>query len=374
MESVDKYIEKAQEWANMILNEEGEISDQDKKIFESVRNGDYSEWRKQHMHRFDKQTVKNNIDDQLNLKKTKTIRLRQWWTSVAAVLIIGLLGASAYWILQDVLTVKEQLVQPGSSMAYLEIDQMERIELTSKDTLLLFDKAKAQLDSGKIVYSSAESNLKKNEYHKINVPRNGEFFVTLPDGTKVWVNSDSKLGFYSKFSDDKRVVDLQGEAYFEVAKNPDKPFMVRTAKADVRVLGTHFNVKAYPDEDYTYATLNEGNVCVSVNKKQEILKPNEQLKIDNTNSEYSKLEVDASLYSAWVSGRLVFKDERLEDILISLSRWYDVSVFFQSSKLKDRRFSISINRYEDIQLLLNQMVLTNRVNFKMNKNAIIVSE
>lgn len=371
---VEKYIKKAEEWSKIILTDEGEVAKEDKAIFESVKTGEYANWRQSNMNRFDKTGIKKQIDHQLQINKVRKVNFTKWWNSVAAVLVVGVLAGAGYLLYSDMQQVSEELIVPGSSMAYLEINNSSKIELTAKDSLLLFQQSKAQLDSGRIVYSETDGKKEKIEYHRINVPRNGEFFVQLSDGTKIWVNADSKLGFKSKFTGKQRVVDLEGEAYFEVAKNPDKPFIVRTAKADVRVLGTHFNVKAYADEDYTYATLNEGKVSVSVNNKQEILKPNEQLKIDNANSEYSKLEVDASIYSAWANGRLVFKDERLEDILISLSRWYDVSVFFQSSKLKDRKFSISINRYDDIQLLLTQIELTNRVKFEMNKNAIIVSE
>ena len=142
---------------------------------------------------------------------------------------------------------------------------------------------------------------------------------------------------------------------------------------DVRVLGTKFNVKAYSDEDYTYTTLNEGKVQVRNDEMKEVLKPNEQLTIENNTLEFTKKKVDASIYSAWAKGRFVFKDERLEDILIALSRWYDVSVFYPESELKDRRFSISIDRYDDIQILLNQIELTNRVDFTLKNSAIIVN-
>jgi hypothetical protein len=372
-EPVEKYIKKAEEWSKIILTDEGEVAKEDKAIFESVKTGEYATWRQSNMNRFDKSDIKKQIDQTLQINKVRKLNPIKWWNSVAAVLIVGVLAGAAYLLNSDMQQVTEDIIVPGSSMAYLEVNNKAKIELTAKDSLLLFQESKAQLDSGRIVYSATASNKEKVEYHRINVPRNGEFFVQLSDGTKVWVNSDSKLGFNSKFTGKQRVVDLEGEAYFEVAKNPEKPFIVRTAKANVRVLGTQFNVKAYADDDYTYATLNEGNVQVSKDGINEVLKPNEQLVINNSTAETSKRIVDASIYSAWAKGRLVFKDERLEDILTALSRWYDVSVFFPEAELKDRRFSISIDRYNDIQILLDQMELTNRVDFTMKNNAIIVN-
>jgi ferric-dicitrate binding protein FerR (iron transport regulator) len=371
-ESSEEYIKKAEKWSKIILTDDGEVNDQDQEVFESLKSGEYANWRNQHMHRFDKEAVKSRVDAELQINKIRKIGIPQWLQSVAAVLVITLLAAGGYWIYSDMQTLEQQQFLPGSSMAYLEIDNQGKIELTGKDTLLLFKESKAELDSGRIVYSSSETQNQKVEYHRINVPRNGEFFVVLSDGTKVWVNSDSKLGFNSKFVGKQRVVHLQGEAYFEVAKNPDQPFIVRTNNMDVRVLGTHFNVKAYEDDEFTYATLNEGKVQVLKDDMNEILQPDEQLIFNNSTKVYSKKEVDASIYSAWVKGKMIFKDERLEDIMNSLARWYDVSVFYPNEKLKNRRFSISTNRYGEIQTLLNQMELTNRVQFEINKNAVVV--
>lgn len=371
-EPIEKYIRKAEELSKAILSEEGKVEGDDQKFVDSIKSGEYASWRNQHMKHFDKEAVKKRVDEELKLNKGRVIQMPKWWSSVAAVMVIALLAAAGYWIYTDIQTIEEEMLVPGSSMAYLEIDDKEKIELTGKDTLLLFKESNAELDSGKIVYNAGDAASKKVEYHKINVPRNGEFYVVLSDGTKVWVNSASSIGFRSRFDGKNRIVDLEGEAYFEVAKNANQPFIVRTKTANVKVLGTHFNVKAYADEEYTYATLNEGKVQVSKGEINEILKPNEQLVINNSTAEYSKQEVDASIYSAWTKGKLLFKDERLEDILNSLSRWYDVSVFYPDEDLKDRRFSISTNRYDDIQMLLNQMELTNRVEFEINKNAIVV--
>ena len=371
-ESTEKYIRKAEKWSEIILTDEGEINDQDQEVFEFVKSGAYANWRNQHQHRFDKQAVKSRVDAELQINKVRNIRIPNWLQSVAAVLVIGLLVAAGYWLYSDMQGIEKQYLVPGSSMAYLEIDQQEKIELTGKDTLLLFQESKAELDSGKIVYSSPESQNQKIEYHKINVPRNGEFFVQLSDGTKVWVNSDSKLGFHTKFVGKQRIVELEGEAYFEVAKNLDQPFIVRTKNMDVRVLGTHFNVKAYDEDEYSYATLNEGKVQVFKDQMNEVLEPDEQLIFNNSSKAYNKKKVDASIYSAWVKGKMMFKDERLEDIMNSLSRWYDVSIFYSNEGMKDIRFSISTNRYGEIQTLLNQLELTNRVQFEINKNAVEV--
>ena len=377
MTSVKNYIQKAKDWVKSILADDSKslnLDDNDARDFESVASGEYEVWRKKQIRLFDQEKTWESIEKQINpaKEKSKVIRMLRYWPSVAAVLVIAILGAGGYWIFKDMQSIEQQIVMPGKSIAYLEIDKNKRIELTSKDTLLLFDESKAQLDSGKIVYSSAEAKKEKNEYHKINVPRNGEFYVELSDGTKVWVNSESSVGFYSKFNGKTRVVDLVGEAYFEVAKNPDQPFIVKTSNMDVRVLGTHFNVKAYADEDYTYATLNEGKIRVSKGELNELLDTDQQLALNNSTKEFSKYEVDASIYSAWVKGKFVFKDERLDDILNALGRWYDVKIFYQDQNLQDDRFSLSVNRYDDIEILLNHLRLIGGVDFEVNKGVLLV--
>jgi ferric-dicitrate binding protein FerR (iron transport regulator) len=188
----------------------------------------------------------------------------------------------------------------------------------------------------------------------------------------VWVNSASSIGFKSRFDGKYRVVDLVGEAYFEVAKNAEQPFVVRTNNMDVRVLSTHFNIKAYPDETHTYATLNEGKIQVSKGELNEILAPGQQLSLNNSTKEFTREEVDASIYSAWVRGKFVFKDERLDDILNALSRWYDVKIFYQDQNLQDDRFSLSVNRYDDIETLLNHLRLIGGVDFEVNDGVLVV--
>jgi ferric-dicitrate binding protein FerR (iron transport regulator) len=180
------------------------------------------------------------------------------------------------------------------------------------------------------------------------------------------------LGFHSRFDGKERIVDLCGEAYFDVAKNPDQPFIVRTSEMDIKVLGTQFNVKAYADENYTYATLNKGKIRINSNELEIDLVPDEQFVFENITGNFKKKQVDADIYSAWVKGRIVFKDETLENIMLSIGRWYDIHVFYKNSALKEERFSISLNRYENISSLLEHIEMTESVQFEINDKALIV--
>lgn len=373
MEVTNKFIKKAQEWAKVILTDEGDVSENDRKIFDSVKDGSYAQWRKDNLHRFDKAKTKAIIDKELNLKKSKLIQVLRFWPSVAAILVLGLFTYQAYYLYNDYQrNQQEALIVPGISQAYLEIDNANRVELGKLDTLIVFNKGEVKLEVDKISYKASDRKEGKNEKHKINVPRNAEYYLELSDGTKVWMNSESSLSYLSRFDGKQRIVELSGEAYFEVAKNLEQPFIVRTADMDVRVLGTQFNVKAYPDEDYTYTTLNEGKVRVSNGNVQENLVPDEQLVFENTTGEFTKKNVDATIYSAWVKGKFLFKDERLEDILMTVSRWYDIDVFFSDPLLKEVRFSISLNRYENISKLLEHIELTESVKFEVNAKALLV--
>ncbi|MCZ4695589.1 FecR family protein [Ancylomarina euxinus] len=378
MESIKTYIERARIWAKLILSDDlsnSELKDSELDDIHSVASGKYESWRESQIQKFDEKKIWRNIEMKLKVfqkPEPKIIRLLKPWRSVAAAVLLMVLGTESYFIFQDLKTVKTVEVLPGESLAYLQVDNQSKIDLSVQDTLLLFHQVNAQVDSGQLVYSTAESDQSKIETHTINVPSKGEYFVQLSDGTKVWMNSESSLKFKSKFTGQQRVVDLVGEAYFEVAKNPNKPFIVRTANTYVKVLGTKFNIKAYADEAYTYTTLKEGKVKLIMDDKQQVMAPNEQVVFDKTKHQYTKRRVDASIYSAWTEGQFVFKDERLEDILNSLSRWYGLKVFYKHAQQKEERFSISVNRYDEIQPLLNHIELTGDIHLKINKSALIV--
>ncbi|WP_321516795.1 FecR domain-containing protein [Marinifilum fragile] len=372
---IEQKIKKADQYVKGILNNQKDdsvLSQSEKDALKSL-DGTYQSEREKKLEAYNQQEnwklVNTNIRRQIKRPIYKSL---QFWHSAAAVLFILVLCGGAVIIFKDFRTSAPELVQPGKSMAYLEVNGKKKIDLTQTDTLLLFHEAEAQIDSGRITYTSNEGKLDRNEYHKINVPRNGEYYVVLSDGTKVWVNADSQIGFYSRFEDKKRIVELQGEAYFEVAKDENRPFIVKTNNIDVRVLGTHFNVKAYTNEDYTYTTLSEGKVVLKMGEQKAELIPDQQIVLNNQTGKYEQKNVDASIYTAWKDGKFIFRDETLENIMSSISRWYDVEVFYPNQDLKKELFSMRVDRYDNLEVLLKKMEKTGALRFNLNKKALIV--
>ena len=194
--------------------------------------------------------------------------------------------------------------------------------------------------------------------------------LTLPDGTLVYLNSESTLSYPSRFDNDTRNVTLQGEAYFEVNKT-GHPFTVSTQGMQIEVLGTTFNISAYPGEEYQ-ATLVSGSVKVDTGEGQSlVLKPSQQASLIPGSGNIQVRTVDTAFYTSWVKGKINFKDQRLEDIMRILSRWYNIEVDYSDEALKNLRFGCYVNRYEEIAPFLELLEATENIHVKINGKTII---
>ena len=271
-------------------------------------------------------------------------------------------------------------IKPVRSQAVLVLSSGERVELTSthleieeRDGLIV----KVDSNSGIRYDSSATEMIEKAEliYNKVVVPRGGEYFVTLSDGTKVWLDAESELEYPVNFSVDCREVKLKGEAYFSVTKNAGKPFIVRSGEYAVRVYGTEFNVNAY-DLRRIETVLVEGSVGFKPNVSfpEQMLQPNQLAVVNMETGECEIRKVDIAPYIAWKNQDIVFADERLESIMEKVARWYDVSVFFQNEALKNLRFDCNMQRYADIKDLFFFMEKTSNARFAINGRTVVVSK
>ena len=204
------------------------------------------------------------------------------------------------------------------------------------------------------------------------VPRGGEFETVLEDGTRVWLNADSKLRYPSFFDGGRREVELEGEAYFDVARDTTRPFIVRTGQSVIQVFGTEFNVKAYPDEREERTTLVEGSVGLRHAGKVYMLRPNDQAVVEE-GREVRLTRVDARKEGLWRTGMFVFERETLESLMGELARWYNVTVFYTNERLKTLHFSGELDRYEDIGRILHMVGLTTDVTFSLQGRTVIVS-
>ena len=211
-------------------------------------------------------------------------------------------------------------------------------------------------------------------YNQLDIPRKGEYRLVLADGTRVWLNSESSLKYPVAFQGNERKVYLEGEAYFEVSKDEHKPFTVVTGESSIRVLGTSFNVRAYADEAQLCATLVEGKVRLSHAQQSLILSPDEQGVVTLASGKLEKRKVDASLYTVWKDGRFVFENQTLEEIMNTLSRWYDVKVFYTNEQVKQAMFNGNLKRYDDFDQIVKMLELTGVAHFKINGETIIISE
>ncbi len=209
----------------------------------------------------------------------------------------------------------------------------------------------------------------------LKIPRGGEFRLKLSDGTNVYLNSASELKYPVRFDEKERKVYLSGEAYFEVTKDSDRPFYVVTEEVQVRVYGTEFNVNTHqPGKVHT--VLVDGKVGI---KKRGMtgeitMKPGELASFDRNAGTFEVKEVDVRQYVVWKDGYFTFENESLEQILNTLSLWYDVDVFFQSESAKQLVFTGYMKRYNDISEILNAITEVVGVNFTINGKTIIVSK
>lgn len=258
--------------------------------------------------------------------------------------------------------VTEQIL-PGSKKAVLILDNGETIDLKSTSGVELKEKDGTiiQVDSTTLNYQQTpDRKSDKLAYNKVNVPRGGEYQLTLSDGSKVQLNSMSSIRFPVQFAKDCRLVELEGEAYFEVSKT-GQPFIVKTKGMNIEVLGTTFNISAYANEEYQ-TTLVNGSVRVQTEDgSNRILKPSEQACVTPGSNQINVRNVDTAFYTSWIHGKINFKDQRLEDIMKTLARWYDMEVIYENEATKDLRFGCYINRYNEITPLVNLLEQTGRV-------------
>lgn len=222
------------------------------------------------------------------------------------------------------------------------------------------------------VDQSGAGATEEGAYNRLTVPRGAEYKITLGDGTVVHLNAETELLFPDNLSElAERVVTLSGEAYFDVAHNDGQPFVVRCGDVSLRVLGTSFNVSAYPDEPDYRATLASGSIEVLCDDHRQVLAPGQQAVVRD--GELRVEEVDVELYTTWMHEGFRFKNGTMEEIMRRLCRWYPVDVEFAEEALKEWRFSGYIPRYADIGNVLELLTLTSNIRFEIRGDTVLIS-
>lgn len=253
-------------------------------------------------------------------------------------------------------------IRPGTSQAILTLDNGTRLHLgdTLREGVRQIDNTHIRVDSATLNYHSTAGMNRKPLYNQVETPHGSEYSLILSDGTKVYLNAQSRLRFPTAFQGDSREVELTGEGYFEVSRST-RPFIVRTRGMQVEVLGTTFNLSAYPHEDLA-ATLVSGSVRVATGQGQScLLQPSQQAVITPGSNTIQVRHVDTSFYTSWTRGKIYFKDQRLEDILHTLSRWYDIHVHYADQRIRDLRFGCHLNRYEEITPFIHLLEKTGKL-------------
>lgn len=327
-----------------------------------------------------KKSIYQDLHHKLSLNRMGTLRI--WYWSVAASILLISTAALLYTNTDeqenrnDVQLTNSIVIRPGSDLATLTLadgtkisldDQSDGVLHTEGNTRVLKDKKELLIYEGGPSLATVNTTL----YNTMSTPKGGQYKVQLSDGTKVWLNAATSLKYPVTFTGKERIVELNGEAYFEVAKNKEMPFKVVTSLSTVEVLGTHFNVNAYPDEPLQATTLLEGSVRIHAQHRvASILRPGEQALVDLTGApKISK--VIASDAIDWKDGIFVFKNEDIESVLRKIARWYDIDVEYRGN-VRKTKLGGTVSRFNNIQDLLNTIEITESVHFKIEGRKVIV--
>lgn len=314
----------------------------------------------------------------LEEKESKQVKPGIFWKRIAVAASVVFIFSLGFWLYTRTAADSgntEKLIAgniaPGKNKATLTLANGKKIALSDAKTGVVINAATLSYNDGSVVSGPASiPALNPNEYMVAETPRGGTYQVTLPDGSKVWLNAASTLKFPSQFSGlVNRKIELSGEAYFEIFKDAKHPFIVKTAKQEVTVLGTHFNISSYADEPLTKTTLLEGSVKIN---NSTILKPGEQASLNKAGL-ITIAQVETEGVIAWKNGFFLFDNETLESLLKKVSRWYNVAIEYEDPTLRNEHVYGLVSRSENVSVLLEKLELTGEVKFKFINNRIIVS-
>ena len=262
--------------------------------------------------------------------------------------------------------------EPGYNKATLVLEDGTEVSLEKNEFVKEQSLTKVKNEDNTLVYHSNRDHqtTKSVGQNILYVPVGGIYKLVLPDGSKVWLNSSSSLKYPTSFEGDQRIVELSGEAYFEVAKDAKSAFIVKTKIRDISVLGTSFNVSAYNDDVLFAATLAEGKIkLVQDNIEDVFLKPGEQAIVDKISMDRTSVkEVDPEVYSAWKNGTFFFENERLDNILRKVGRWYNFKTDFTQDKIGEITFTGLASKEISAKRLLDRISKSSNITYEIIQN------
>jgi transmembrane sensor len=310
-------------------------------------------------------------------KKVVPVRQRIWWPAAAIITILLMAGGAKLLFKKTnhiipVAAFKND-VAPGGNHAVLTLADGRQITLDSAGNGTLGKQGASviiKLNSGQLAYQEDGTNPQQVSYNKIATPRGGQFQVVLPDGTKVWMNAASSLRFPTAFTGKDRQVELTGEAYFEVTKDPLKPFIINVNRMKIAVLGTAFNVMSYPDEKNIETTLIEGSVNISADGHSRQLQPGEQAQLSADGNMQLIKEPDIESTLAWKNGYFQFNKADLQSVMRQLARWYDIEVVYKD-QVPDFMFVGQLDKNANLSVIL-KILERSQVHFSVEGKRITV--
>ncbi len=304
--------------------------------------------------------------------KVPKIQLSSWLKYAAAIVLLIALSTPVYYLLQK----DEAPVLPGYSHAVLITEDGSEINLQERGTrdIASNNTIVATNLNGTLSYHNTASN-SEAKYNTIKVPRGGEYRITLSDGTKVHMNSESTLTYPIAFKGDTRDVELKGEAYFEIAPDKDKPFYVLTDEIKVKQYGTAFNVKNRKSDVIEVVLIHGSVSLISGDDQNEYkIKPSQLASYSKSSKDVGVETVDVEPYVAWTEGKFIFNDKTLKEIMETLSLWYDVDIHFEDKSFEKLRFTGNIPRKEPIENILKSIEFTTEVKMEVKNKTVFIND
>lgn len=356
-----------------------------KNIYEQLQNGEELKKQFEGYQKYSSRKAYYDFIRHIEQKKKPVVRvMRHWWYAAAVVVLaigISFFVMNQYGVSEEVEECTAALINPGKQKAILMLPDGSVIDVQDKHVDVVVDGVQVKYQQGVLSYqptaakeTEAESvDERPVQSNELVIPRGAENTVLLADGTMVHLNAGSKLTYPVRFAGGRRIVALEGEAYFEVTKDEEHPFVVRTQFGEINVLGTSFNVNAYTDAKICYTTLVSGKVSYTASSKETVtLMPGEQAVA--TGGRIEKRTVDVEEYIGWMKGVYTFNNRSLDEIMKTFERWYDVRVYYETPALREFTYSGNLKRYSTINTFLDALEITGDIYYRINGRNILIYE